>query len=334
MKFSGFSTSTKPKPSINIVPPSLTGTVIIGNSPIVNPGTWSKSGDNVYSLYRDNVSIKGYDKVSKSTIESYQYSSIDIGPDISVKEFSLIGGMSASSGPIEFPHATYLSESAIWVSSMGLTTEVSGGVVVAKSWQSSFGGLSVTLSSSDINRQPLVMTGVLGNPAPQLIFDGVDDEMHGTITKGSTWNAGEWAIVGSRVLFGTLGDVIIGHATAAGGLRYALRDRTANSLYNGSGVGTYIGTTDPDNRTERWWGQRDATTTYAAIGYRDTTDVSSNVASINAYADGEDVIVGGLQDGTTATNIRVQAIDTNSLLTSDQRLHLRALLSYWTGVAC
>jgi hypothetical protein len=102
MKFSGFNGSSFGyKPASNIVPPVLAGTVSVGASPTITPGIWSvNSTSRVYTLLRGANAIPGLEKVSKSTIESYQYSLADFNQNIIVLEHALLGGNYAASNSV------------------------------------------------------------------------------------------------------------------------------------------------------------------------------------------------------------------------------------------
>jgi hypothetical protein len=102
MKFSGFNKSSFGyKSSSNVVPPVLVGTVSVGASPSITPGIWTiNSTPRLYTLLRGANAIPGLEKVSKETVEAYQFAIADFNVSIILLEYSLIGGNYAASNSI------------------------------------------------------------------------------------------------------------------------------------------------------------------------------------------------------------------------------------------
>jgi hypothetical protein len=95
-----FAVGAKPRGSINIVPPVLGGVVSTGQSPTVTPGLWSKPTSFTYSLIKGANPIPGLDRVSKETVEAYQYKSSDLNQTIFLLEYALLGGKYAVSNSV------------------------------------------------------------------------------------------------------------------------------------------------------------------------------------------------------------------------------------------
>lgn len=75
-----------PLPPTNVVPPTLTGAVHLGDSPTVAAGTWTGSPSLTYTYKRDGVAVGGLEGVSLATILAHVYVAADVGPTITVDE--------------------------------------------------------------------------------------------------------------------------------------------------------------------------------------------------------------------------------------------------------
>jgi hypothetical protein len=95
-------------------------------------------------------------------------------------------------------------------------------------------------------------------------------------------------------------------------------------------VATSTSTTDPDGVTAHYWGQNNGS--QQTLGVGGTTE-DTDTASPATRNDSNLFVVGGNVIGNYA-NIAIQAAYFGAGLTSDQFTHLRALLSFHTGVNC
>lgn len=315
----------------NVTPPVLSGTVGIGLSLSIAPGTWTGSPSLTYTLNRDGIAIGGLSNVSEATIEAYALVAADIGPDLDVIESDSVSAIDAFSNVVVWDDVVRAPNTAIWVSDDG-RTDVSGAVDV---WASTYGGKSCTLTAIGASNRPAVnLTGGVGS-RPLITTDGTDDVLMGSITLGAAHTANEFAVTGARVAYGALGDVIIGYYNSAA-LRYAMRDRTTGLLYLGAGTTTIIAVgapADPDANNQRWWGRRDLGTTTVEIGHGTVSDNVNTGATVVSYADGGDLVFGADNAGTSASNFAVQGLDFGGLMTSTERAEVRAFLTYMTGIA-
>lgn len=227
--------------------------------------------------------------------------------------------------------AVILPRTAVWISQKGVAE--SGGFV--DSWTSYLGGISCTLAQATAGFRPAYAAAAGVGGRPLISTDGVNDHLFGTITLGAAHAANEWAITGDRVALSVLGNVVLGYYQG-GALRYGLRDRTAQSFYNGVGTSTLISpaipANDPDGNNQRWWCTRDLATTSAAIGDGANTAISTGAAVVVSYVDGQQVYWGSSPGGVGGTATRVQALDFGELLSASQRQYLRDLITYWTGI--
>lgn len=305
------------RPAANLTAAVLSGTVLIGNTLTVTPGTWSRPTSLLYSLMRDDVPILR--KVSSAEIEAYPLVFQDIGPPLILVTHSLAGGGYSESAPVYYDDAAHLPATAIWDSKEGVTQ---AGTVSA--WASSYGGLAVTLTAAGAPNQPLYdATGGIGG-RPLITFDGTDDALEGTITKGSAWNDYEQGWIGKRAAFDTISEPILGFLNA-GTYRWSFADRTTTTVrfnVNGGANQDYTIT----NGTTIHLGGR-------SVGGTQTLDVNgvevvTGAGTTTSRADPGTVRMGST---TACPLVSFQNAYMSANLTSDQRLHLRALLTYLSG---
>lgn len=301
----------------DVVPPTvgISGTVLIGETL-----TAAHDGDSV-QWFRDGVAISG------ATSDTYVVTASDIGPEITCEATN--GAGTSGSNTLLFDDAAMFPASAIGVSTAGLTLADSDTTV--QSWAASLGAIACTLAApGSANRPAYSAAGGTGG-RPLVTTDGVDDVLIGSITKGSAWDNYETGIVGSRVAFGVSGDSWLSYFNSVS-VRFGLQD---NSLAAGrwSVVGglNLAYTTDPDGVVAHYSGDAAAGTMNARVG---GAVEATSAATVTSRADGGDVYLGGRVSGANAANIAVQAWYVGPALTSTQRDHLRALLTYHTGVAC
>lgn len=307
------------RPAASLTASVLSGTVLIGNTLTVTPGTWSRSTSLLYSLLRDNVPILR--KVTKAEIEAYPLAFQDIGPPLILATHSLSGGGYELSSPLYYDDVSHLPTAAIWDSKEGVTQ---AGTVSA--WASSYGGLSVTLTAAGVPNQPLYdATGGIGG-RPLITFDGTDDALEGTITKGSAWNDYEQGWVGKRAAFDTISDPIFGFLNA-GTYRWSFSDRTTTTVRFNVNGGINQDYTITNGATIHLGGR--------SVGGTQTLEVDGTLVTSGAGATTSRADPGTVRMGSTTACplVSFQAAYMSTNLTSDQRLHLRALLSYLTGHA-
>lgn len=222
--------------------------------------------------------------------------------------------------------ATILPLSSVWISQQGVTE--SGTV---SSWASYLGGRSNTLSQGTGAARPAYnATGGVGS-RPLITFDGSDDVLEGSFSKGSSWTDFEGGVVGSRVAFASASDAwIMMHQ--GGGFIGGLRDQSASAAHFTTSTTTANGTTDPDGNVAYWHG---SAITAEVVMRRNGVDEGVNLTGVyGGHADTCTVAVGGRVATGAYANIAIQAAVWGPRLTPAQRLYLRQLLTFWTGVTC
>jgi hypothetical protein len=313
---------------VNTAPPALSGTFLIDQTLAVTPGTWTGSPSLTYTLLRDGAPISGLAGVSEATIEAYTLVAADIGPSLVLREVDSVSSTHADSSSIIYAHATHLPNTAIGVSTAGLTLADANTTV--NQWAATLGGVSCTLAAgASTNRPAYNATGGVGS-RPLVTFDGADDRLNGTFTKGSALTSRRAGVVGQRVAFGTGGDVWIGYSVS-NSMVFGIRDHNA-AAFQGveASVATSASTTDPDGANGHYWLANDGSSQTLGVG---GTTEDTDTATPTTRADGNLVVLGGGMLGAHA-NIAIQAWHFGPNLNSEQVTHLRALLSYHTGVSC
>lgn len=242
---------------------------------------------------------------------------------------SRIGGLRVGAGRNQYSAATsamMLPQTAVWVSQNGVTTADAG--TTANSWASSFGGISATLTSpAATNRPAYSATGGVGS-RPLLTFDGVDNVLEGTVSKGSGWTSYEGGIVGNRVA-GNATDVwIMMHQS--GGFVFGISDNTTTGWRVLTGTTVALGTTNPNGDNAYWSG---SAITNEVVSRRNGT-AQNTTASGTVGTTNEPVTcaLGGRIATSEYGNIAIQAAVWGVRLTTTQRDYLRGLLNYWTGI--
>lgn len=306
-------------PPTNTVAPVASGTVEIGNNLSVTDGTWTGSPSFTYQWQRDGVSI------SMATSSTYAVTSSDIGPVLRciVTGTNAGGSTLASSNTLTFAHATYLPSTAIGTTAAGTT--LADGNTTIDQWASSLGGVSCTLAASAPTNRPT------WNATTGATFDGVDNHLVGTLTKGSAFATYEMGFVGERVVTGAASDLALGYAPS-GTINFSLQDTNALALrWSVSGGANLTSTTDPDGLLTHWSGDGESGTLNLRIA--GSVHVTT-AATVTSRADGGSLCAGGRADGTASGNYIIRAWYCGPALTSTQRTHIRALLTYHTGVSC
>lgn len=317
--------------------PLLTGPVEIGLSPTLvsrngDPGTWE------YTLYRDGSPIAGMENVIAAVLGTYTFVEADIGPRLWVVQTSGDGAgtNAAASNRIQFDSAVYLPNTAIWanpLSGNGITE--TGGEVTA--WQSRWGGVSCLLQPPAATHRPAYATdGVSGRAT--LTFDGVDDFLRGAFTKGSAFDDHEFGVVGERISFAALGNQWFGY-WVPNSVMFSLNDQDASRFRftsTGAASVTPSATYNPTGVLAHYSADATTGTLNARVG---GVVAATAAASPISRADGNTVIMGASQTatvgpwGTVPANVKIHAAYMGPYLTANQRLHVRALLTYLTGVA-
>ena len=310
-------------------PPVLAWTVEIGNTPtLTDPVYTGDPGTITWTLYRDGVADGTIANVSKATAEAYAAVAGDIGPDLHFGATVTNGTGSDSdvTNTVAFDDATYLPNTAIGVSTAGLTLADSDTTV--DQWDASLGGVSATLSALTAANRPAYSTGGVG-ARPLATFDGSTDYLVGTITKGSSFTTIEMGVVGQ------LG--------SNSGMAYALNFGTGSNWIRRQDVSpnkiqvrtlasaTFATSTSDVNSTPLHF----SADSQGANNVRAGGTVEASTASgVTAQGDGSTLALGAFAAGTTPCAMSAQAWYVGPALTADQRTHLRALLTYHTGVAC
>lgn len=331
-------------------PPVVSWTVEIGNSPtLTNPVVTGSFTHITWTLLRDGIEDATINEVDKATAEAYvaQWSGDntgvnDIGPDLSFRARAHSGAGSdvSVSNVVVFADATYLPDTAIWANPDNSLMTLTDGDTTVDQWASGWGGVSCTLAAPAPTHRAAYSTGGV-NGRPILTFDGVDDFLRGTFTKGSGFTDQETGIVGQRVAFGTLGDVWFGYWVPNTAIFYLSDQDSTRFRFTSSGAAnaTPSATYDPDGVLAHYSGEaiQGTSTVNARVA---GVVVATGSGSVSGRADGQYAIMGASQTsatgpyGTVAANIVVHAAHLGPALTADQRTHLRALLTYLTGVSC
>lgn len=323
-------------------PPAVSWDIEIGSGPLLDDPVYTgDTGTITWTLYRDGVADGTIVGVSKATAETYTAVAADIGPTIHFQATVTNGSGSDSdvTNTTVFDDAAYLPDTAIWanpVSGHGITTADGG--TTADSWASGWGGVACTLAAPAATHRPAYATDGVGS-RPTLTFDGIDNFLRGTFTKGSAFSDHEIGIVGERVSFGTLGDIWFGY-WRANSPRFYINDQDASRWrFTSAGAAnvTPSSTYDPDGIVAHYSGDGVTGTISARVA---GAAVATAAGSPTSVEDGQRVIMGASQTsevgpyGTVAAHVKVHAAHCGPALSADQRTHLRALLTYLTGVAC
>jgi hypothetical protein len=307
---------------VNSVPPAITGTVLIGETLTCSSGTWSGSPSFAYQWERDGVEI------ADATASTYDVTASDIGPQITcvVTATNAGGSASSESAAVIYADETHLPLTSIGVSSAGITAADAGTTV--QSWAASLGGIAATLAAPGSTNRPA--RGSAGGFV-LVTFDGTDDVLTGTLTKGSAFDTCEMGFVGSRVAFGTAGDLAISYSATGTTPHFSIQDASVDTALRFSGAANAQSTTDPDGTVAHYSG--DAQTSTWNMRVAGTVEATAS-AAVTSRADGGSLSLGGRPAATNSGNYAMRAWYCGPVLTATQRTHLRALLSYHTGVAC
>jgi len=332
------------------VAPVLTWAVTIGSSPAVTPPTYTGSpGTITYTLKRDGAAVGGLTDVSEATIEAHVGVDADIGPNILVTATVTngAGADSEDSNTVVFNDATYLPNVALGHTYAGAPNghgiTLADGDTTIDVWAATYGGdpLAIVLQALAATNRPAWSAAGGAGGRPQAVFDGSDNGLvDAAITKGSTWGQAELGYVGNVHTTGTGVDQIIGYGTGAS-IRFSITSSaTANRCdmtTTGAGGVTSICTT-AESATKRHWSLDtfDVLSGAAQIArVAGTIEDGPDVTAYAAYADGSAFWIGARSDAAAAAGVNIQAwYLSTTVLTADQRTHIRALLTYLTTVAC
>lgn len=315
-------------PTITVAP-VLTWTVAHGSSPTITEGTYTgDAGTWTYDLVR-LPSITVLSGVSKATVEAYVADrATDLGPDWKVTGTITNGSGSDSADSNIVTWDRSALPIAGGYSGAGLTLADSGTTV--DSWASSFGSISATLTAPTASRRPAYSaSGGIGG-RPLIDFDGSSDGIRGAISKGSAFTSVEFGHVA------TAGTVTNGdYAMEWGGTSDRQVQLSGGNLRaNILGSLNRDGSTAISTSTPQHW-SCNGTGSGGACDLRLEGSSESGGVTVNAsIADGSSLGIGmragsdtGFYDGA------IHAWYAGSELTTDQRLDLRALLTYLTGAA-
>jgi hypothetical protein len=327
----------------NITPPVLSGPVEIGLSPVVTPGVWTGGSQRLrYSLIRSPGSVEVLAGVTQAAIEAYVYTDADIGPTLQLSEWPEHQiGFAVPSNQVVFDDAGYLD--SVSIVHTGQPGDTSGaGLTLADAnttvdqWAATYGGDPVGLvlaAPAATNRPVWTAAGGAGGRGI-LEFDGSDNVLRdAAVTKGSVWTEVELGYVGHVVASGSGVDVVIGYSTLMR-IESGAASGVAQATTGGTGGATSTYTTSEGTTDRHWsfdWVMGTPQQNVRVAGVVEDTDGGSTASK----TDGLYVSVGATDAGGAASRVNVQAgyISTRKL-TADERLHLRALLSFLTGVAC
>lgn len=316
-------------PTITVAP-VLTWTVAHGSSPTITPPTYTGDPATItYDLIRlpSTTVLSGVDL---ATAQAYVADrDTDLGPDweLDATVTNGSGSDSATSNTVTWDRSSL--PIAGGHSGAGLVLADSGTTVDA--WASSFGSVSATLTAPTASQRFAYSATAGVGSRPAATSDGVDDVLSGTITKGSGWTDFEIGFVGIQLGAETAADRFIEYEGAAALIRLESRGATggARLITGGTGGATSIATSLVTTTTAHWSGDGDGAN--QNVRYNGTAEDTD--ASTATYVDGGTLCVGARASGSNPVNVRYQAWYGGDQLTSDQRLDLRALLTYLTGVS-
>lgn len=312
-----------------LVNPSIEGTILIGNTLDIVPGNWSGTPSLTYTLNRDGVAVGGLTDVSFNTLNTYVLTTTDIGPALTVTEFDSVSSTSGTTNSVTYAHATHLSQSAIGVSTLGTTVLNS---TTGSGWAGTLGGLTCSLTQSATASCPQYSATGGTNGLPIFIFDGVNDVLKAQIqSKGSSYTDFEFGIVGYRIAnVANAGCWIIYESLVGSSYLYGIRD-LSNTQWRASDTSlTVTATSDPDSVYAHY--SADAISGSWAIRKNGTAEATA-LHAFQTNAATEVVALGGRSGASQYANIAVQAWYFGSRLSTTQRDHLRALLTYYTGIS-
>lgn len=306
--------------------PILMGPVEIGQSPTLisrngDPGTWE------YTLYRDGSPIAGMENVTAAVLGTYTFVEADIGPRLWAVQTSGDGAgtNAAASNRIVFDDAAFFPDTAIGVSTAGIGL-ISGDV---QTWSGTLGGVPVTLAADEpTNRPAFDATGGVGG-RPQVTFDGIDDCLHGILTKGSAWNDYEWGVIKFQTAPTAAGATTIAY-TAGTVARFRLTERSDGTYRVTVAGGANVEPVIASTAMQHWSG--DAASGGTINARLNGTVEATTASTVTSRPDGNSLSLGAVVNVAPAA-FHCQAWYCGPLLTATQRTHLRALLSYHTGVA-
>jgi hypothetical protein len=221
-----------------------------------------------------------------------------------------------------------LSRIALVLSTEGVT--VSGGVV--DSWATAaVSGISATLAATLTARPAYDATGGVGS-RPLITFDGVDDFLVGTVTKGSAWSDYEIGIVGQRLSYTAANETIAAYSLG-GAPRFYLNDNSLTTWrFTVVGGANVIGG-NPDTTPAHYSGDAAAGGTVNAR--QNGTVINTTTATVTSRPDGESWVLGSrTAAGDSYANYAIQAAYIGPLLTAGERDDLRAYLTAQTGITC
>lgn len=145
--------------------PVLSGSVVVGGSLTITPGTWSRSTTVLYTFLRAGTPVLGFIKVAKATIEARALVEADIGPDLVVREHSLVGGSFVDSAAISTSFAMVATNLMAWDALSLSASPVTSWVDVIA---------SVAADQATPTKQPTWSATSVLNGKPGVTFDGGD----------------------------------------------------------------------------------------------------------------------------------------------------------------
>lgn len=298
---------------------SISGTVLIGETL-----TASATDTTSYEWRRDGVAIPS------ATASTYVVTADDIGPEITCVATG--PGGSTESNALVYDDAAHLPATAIGVSTAGLTLADSDTTV--QSWAATLGGLAAALSAPTASQRPAhSATGGTGS-RPLVTWDGTDDALSGTLTKGAAWDDYEFGVVGRQTSIGAANDRVMAYGTG-GTPEFGINEAGTSGDWRvgvAGGVSAVLFTTDNATTFGHYSGDSVGGTQSARFG---GTVENSSATTTPSKTDGQTLALGA-RPGADAQfgALELQAWYCGPALTSDQRTHLRALLTYHTGVSC
>jgi hypothetical protein len=327
----------------NTVAPVISGTVSIGNSIALTPGTWTGTPSLTYTLFRGATAVVG-PGASEATVEAYLLtaSAIDDTVNITVRETDSVGGNYATSNALAFAPDTRFPLLAIGISTTGLTLADSDTTV--DSWAAMYGGKksAVTLSApAATNRPAYDATGGPGG-RPLVTWDGVDNVLRSTaVTMGYDWNAHCMHIVGYCVGAETAGDIMMRYEPAGRSAAFTVTSTPQmRFITSGTGGTTSVGTTTITGSHRLMSARAVALASgVQSLHINNGAAEDSDAITVAAWTDGQQFVMGASASGTLAVNLRcigwaLGARDSASaVLDSSQNADLYAFFQNKTGVA-
>lgn len=308
----------------NTAAPTLAGTVEIGASLAVTPGTWTGSPSLTYTLLRDGTPIAGLDGVSEATIEAYALVSADIGPSLVLRESDSVSSTSADSTAVKYDLGTHWYD----VFDVAEATLADGDTTVDSILSTTGTGNEIAAPAAS-NRPAYSASDAGFNDQPAASGDGSSDYLRDAAYSFGG-NPSAWALFDVTRIDGfSAGEAFAQYSQ--GGVAVRLRMNTgpvAQLTGSGTGIVTSTGTTTLSGAVLIGfdWAEGGNQRVYYGTTVEDT---DANGAVVGDSGVMEWAAIGGAFHAQISLALRVVH---NALPTATMLTHLAAYCSYRFGV--